>query len=550
MRSIQSKLLVMSLVTVLVSMSLVSVVALVGVNGILQDDSTEYLLAACQVEANEVDHTMERVEDSVQALYHYYLADALESEAADAEGLQTALQNLPSHDASIRQMAQTEGWNMNGCVSVYLRLDPGLSPDYPGFMYRKSASSQEMEECLPTDLRHYQDGDEEVAWYYIPINQGKATWLDAHYDTLDECEVVSYVIPLRVDGVDCGVIGMDVDVQYLRHMAQGVSVYDTGRAYLLGQNGDLIYHPDYPEGVSADEMDEELAVAFVAISTDEQSVSTFHYHGMAYRMYVTELCNGMNLCISVPISEIEQPREDMLHKIIVLIIIVCLVVMVVTIYITRMMVRPLRQLTEASQRMAEGCLDVEIDDGAQDEIGVLTRSFRQMEEKLKNNMDYINHLAYYDVLTATKNKTAYEEQISVLDTQIKEGCAEFGVVVMDINGLKQMNDTYGHDMGDLIIKDAADIMKKVYGDQCVYRIGGDEFVAFLDADQCVNYHQMSQLLMYEVERFNETNERYEAPLSVARGVAVYEKRRDLTYADVFKRADNLMYQNKRWMKEQ
>ena len=116
------------------------------------------------------------------------------------------------------------------------------------------------------------------------------------------------MIPLRVDGVDCGVIGMDVDVQYLRHMAQGVSVYDTGRAYLLGQNGDLIYHPDYPEGVSADEMDEELAVAFVAISTDEQSVSTFHYHGMAYRMYVTELCNGMNLCISVPISEIEQPR--------------------------------------------------------------------------------------------------------------------------------------------------------------------------------------------------------------------------------------------------
>ena len=101
MRSIQSKLLVMSLVTVLVSMSLVSVVALVGVNGILQDDSTEYLLAACQVEANEVDHTLERVEDSVQALYHYYLADALESEAADAEGLQTALQNLPSHDLSL-----------------------------------------------------------------------------------------------------------------------------------------------------------------------------------------------------------------------------------------------------------------------------------------------------------------------------------------------------------------------------------------------------------------------------------------------------------------
>lgn len=90
------------------------------------------------------------------------------------------------------------------------------------------------------------------------------------------------------------------------------------------------------------------------------------------------------------------------------------VVIVITVRVTRLMVRPLKQLTESAQKIANADLEVSIECNTKDEVGVLAKSFKQTVEQLRCYIEYINRLAYTDTLTKIQNKTAYEECIARL----------------------------------------------------------------------------------------------------------------------------------------
>ena len=114
-----------------------------------------------------------------------------------------------------------------------------------------------------------------------------------------------------------------------------------------------------------------------------------------------------------------------------------------------------------------------------DEVGTLAESFQQTVEHLQKYISYINGLAYRDALTGVKNKTAYQDTESRFEEEMRQGKPEFAVVVLDINGLKKVNDTYGHDFGDMLIISACRLICKTFQHSPVYRIGGDEFAAFV-----------------------------------------------------------------------
>ncbi len=97
--------------------------------------------------------------------------------------------------------------------------------------------------------------------------------------------------------------------------------------------------------------------------------------------------------------------------------------------------------------------------------------------------------AYYDQMTGLKNRRAYAEKI---DELTKTGSSDCCVIMADINGLKEINDTLGHDAGDELINGSAECLKKSFTDtDLIYRIGGDEFCIIMkgkrpDVENCLN----------------------------------------------------------------
>ena len=157
-------------------------------------------------------------------------------------------------------------------------------------------------------------------------------------------------------------------------------------------------------------------------------------------------------------------------------------------------------------------------------------------------------LAKRDALTGIRNKTAYDDEIKRIARIIENGETKVGIAVVDLNFLKQTNDTYGHDKGNLAIIKLCKIVCSVFEHSFVFRIGGDEFAVILldhDYDHC---DELVERFNAQVERLSEdeTLQPWER-VSAAIGVALLEGPAD-NPDSLFKRADHMMYEQKKAMK--
>ena len=173
-------------------------------------------------------------------------------------------------------------------------------------------------------------------------------------------------------------------------------------------------------------------------------------------------------------------------------------------------------------------------------------------ENMKLQVFAMDELAHKDSLTGIKNKAAYNREIVWLNDRIESGDAEdFCIVMIDVNYLKRVNDTYGHERGNEYLINACRLACSVFGEEHVYRIGGDEFVVVVHGEKVSLCRYFVKQFRAEMTRkgANDLLEPWEK-ISAAVGIAFYDPKIDTNVDDVFKRADKEMYENKIAMKAQ
>ena len=166
--------------------------------------------------------------------------------------------------------------------------------------------------------------------------------------------------------------------------------------------------------------------------------------------------------------------------------------------------------------------------------------------KTKAQMTVISKLAYQDGLTNLWNRTSYNEDLNNFEIQGKE----IGIVMLDVNNLKFVNDTYGHDIGDEMLISGADIIKAAYNNpgMKVYRIGGDEFVVLIDTENCEKDYRMCDAemrLLYS--EFNQSTDQH-FKIVIASGFCKYDPNEHVNIEAAVKIADADMYVHKKRLK--
>ena len=180
-----------------------------------------------------------------------------------------------------------------------------------------------------------------------------------------------------------------------------------------------------------------------------------------------------------------------------------------------------------------------INDMKEDRRLELEEMFRRQQAQ-EQELGNAKQLAYTDSLTGVKSSHAYIETVQSVDIAIAEDqIREFGVAVFDINNLKEMNDTKGHDAGDRLIREACQMICRQFKHSPVFRIGGDEFVVYLTGEDFKN----RKMLLAEFESLAEDNMRAGKAV-VASGLAVFRHGHDNSFRRVFERADQRMYDRK------
>ena len=171
-------------------------------------------------------------------------------------------------------------------------------------------------------------------------------------------------------------------------------------------------------------------------------------------------------------------------------------------------------------------------------------SILKVEKIQELELGKTRQMAYSDPLTGVKNKMAYLEDVGSFEQKIEDGFLhDFGLVVFDLNDLKKTNDTLGHDAGDKYIKESSRLICNSFKHSPVYRIGGDEFVAFLSGDDYKNRDKILIEFSNNIENNLKTG-----GVIIAFGFADYASLEEKGFMRLFEHADRKMYECKQELK--
>ncbi len=238
--------------------------------------------------------------------------------------------------------------------------------------------------------------------------------------------------------------------------------------------------------------------------------------------------------------------------------------------IDKMIIRPINKLSDMSQKYWSGESSgihhdfSQLDIQTGDELEMLAGSMKQMEQNINEHITEIlkttnelietrqhaeemDRAANIDALTKVRNKRAYDLEITRINQDIEKDKKSFGIAMIDLNFLKVINDTYGHDKGNIAIQTLCRTICQIYVHSPVFRVGGDEFVVILENHDLENLDELKAAFDIEMEAYKQKTEPWEQ-ISAAAGYAIYDPAVDKDAESVFKRAEEAMYEQKKQMK--
>jgi len=179
-----------------------------------------------------------------------------------------------------------------------------------------------------------------------------------------------------------------------------------------------------------------------------------------------------------------------------------------------------------------------------DEIGQMTQEFFTMKEKLDNDMEVIRQLAEKDSLTGIYNRrTFFKEAQKALGEQAKE--QDSSLMILDIDFFKNINDTYGHIIGDKILSHVVHLIEAQLGSEDIFaRYGGEEFIILLPHRELKDSTYLAEEICKKVALtpYIGSNQLLRITVTLSIGVALYNQ--DTVLEDTIKIADEALYKAK------
>ena len=513
-------------------------VTLVISSNVVSENAEVMMRESCQALTLKLDDQLNLVELTVNNLYDI------------SEKSRPSLDEFKNEDIvskymdQMAEIAMSVAKNTDGAIAVYYRLNPDLVGNgTTGFFCVKSEQTGQFQPYQATDLNAYDENDmEHVGWYYIPVRAGKPVWTEPYDNANINEKMVSYVIPVYDNNVLVGVIGMDIDFTIFQNIIGDLNVYKSSGAALVCMNCSEIH---YQKGdLFGDSIDSDIYASMQGKEHSEK-IQFINKNGDKYGLYFITLENNMKLATYAKESEM----YSQLYFIAIIGTVLSLVLFAITLLsslkLGRNIVVPLLEIIEATKQYTEGNWNARISCDSQDEIGNLADNVTIMADKTKEYISKLKNLAKKDELTGLRNKNDYLMYIEKCTEEGRWEDGKMAVIVMDVNNLKKVNDGFGHEKGDEMLKDASEAICQTFVHSPIFRIGGDEFVAIVDGEdfefvdqKMRDFHDHMKTVSCEGNILD---------VCIASGMAKMGID-GMLYDELFNVADKKMYQNKTEMK--
>lgn len=570
--SISKKLMLLNIIGAFILAVTLVAVAIALSSKILSKGASAQMNLFCEERADDINLEMARIEDAVSSLARWTRSRIPDVETIKEDGeLRDAI--VDDADDLIRFMTEHNDF-IEGAYIHYTLDVTGITDREEGVYYTRNDDGNF--KTIPFTQEEIVNDPVAEDWYYGPIRLGEPAWTKPYYDYSVENYIVSYIEPVFIGDTPVAVIGIDISFTRVIDWVDTFSYQESGYMFLKEADGTVHYHyDDLVNGhMHGDEIDhvQENGELMNEPATGTELVR-YYFEGSDRAMAFVTLRNGMKLVLCDDYANIYNERDNAVVLMIILSVLITMLIAIVAVVMVNRITDPLRQITEAARAVSENNFDVDLPPENDDEIGELSKmtrlaienararaekaasKVREQERKIEKSAKVLKqqgddlvamkNLAYVDSLTNVKNKLAYDDTVEYINEKIRNGTAEFAVIMCDLNYLKHINDNLGHMAGDEAIQKTASILCKAFPLSTVFRIGGDEFAVIPTGLDYSRIDEKLDALKTMLESQRNISDNYLERISLAFGCAVFERGKDTTYQEVFERADKIMYEEKK-----
>lgn len=333
-------------------------------------------------------------------------------------------------------------------------------------------------------------GDDIFKRVVIDHNTNKYALLLIRKIILNDPAVDTYDTPAKLRGY----IALTVSLDYLRDELRKNIIGNSGFLTVVDSYGKNIILPDEKiSPLSKIFSDHQSDTALVqSLNTNQQTRIT--YNGKPVIIHTKPLANNLNLLGVILESEILDTSQELAKIILVITLLSILFVIFLVFFALRQLIlQPLSDLDAAAISIGKGNLDLNININNNDEIGSLAKSFMRMSKSLKQTHDEVNYTANHDGLTGLPNRFMFQEYLTRILLLAHANDQKVALLFLDLDDFKQINDTLGHQAGDILLQEMAGRLSatlrksdnknsKKYNKatDLVARLGGDEFIILLN----------------------------------------------------------------------
>ena len=414
MKSIKTKIIVTVILCSLVSTFICGAISIVNSVSTSYEDSQQEMQLKCVSQSDELDTMMQNVSQSVEMVYSIAVA-----KLEHAASFRTSRDYVDTYTKQILPILMQSAQNTKGALTAYIRYNPEFTEPTSGLFLTRNNSDSEFESVTPTDFSMYDPSDvEHVGWYYIPVQNGKETWMEPYLNSNIGVYMISYVIPIEVDGESIGIIGMDIDFSEFTNTIDSLSIFDSGYGFLANDSGEVMYHKDLEIGSNLADADSGLQAVVDALGNEqtEETAVSYTYQGKDKVMYYKTLENGMKFVLTAPKTELQEKSRQLAKQIFGGAAFAMILTIIIGTVLGFTITKPITQIDGIVKQTAE--FEFASNPANQhlykrkDETGRMAISLHNMRKNLRQMVANIRH-----VYTDLKNTT---EQLSDTTKRVRE----------------------------------------------------------------------------------------------------------------------------------
>ena len=387
MKRIRTKIVMAISIIAIISVLTVTFIAAINIKNILEDSTGENIKLQCTSMSNEVNGTISIIEQSVNTMN-----DISINTLKDLNAFKTNNNYVNNYVEQMKNDFKEVANNTNGALSYYVRFNPDFTSPTSGIFASRDSTSDDFMDLVPTDFSMYSKDDlEHVGWYYVPVNNNKPTWMNPYYNDNISKYIISYVVPLKINGETIGIVGMDVDFDVLKDSINKKKTKDSSYGFLLDSSNNIIYHPSVNEVTSLNDVDNgSLSEVSNYIKNNEKSneIIRYKYNNEDKWLSYVKLSNGMTYIYTAVYMDMLDQTNIIVVKMLITSIMVYVLAIVGAEILGIRLSKPIIQVTEIIKKA--GKLDFSSNDNfgnllnIKDEIGQLANAYENMRKEIVN----------------------------------------------------------------------------------------------------------------------------------------------------------------------